>query len=79
MVRGGEGSDIGEARINLAAAIQVIGSVTTNIGCMAGVDVAFDALESILRHRKEITQMIEAMLKAAPPDTYPQQKVPGGG
>jgi acetyl-CoA acetyltransferase len=63
--------DIGEAKINLAAAIQVLSAVTVNIGCIAGADVAFDAVESVMAGRAEIETLIGAMRKLTPSDFPP--------
>jgi hypothetical protein len=43
-------------------------------GCIAGVDLAFDAVKTVLACRAPITQMVEAMRKAAPPHMYPPQE-----
>lgn len=66
-----------EPAMNLEAAIQVLSAVTSNIGCIAGADVAFDALKSVLAMREPITRMIEAMQKAPPfpfDEMFPPQR-----
>jgi len=68
--------DIGEAKINLAAAIQVLSAVTANIGCIAGADVAFDAVEAVMEGREELKTLIGAMRKLSPSDLPPPQEPP---
>jgi hypothetical protein len=68
------GQELAPPVINLAAAIQILSAVTANIGCVAGADVAYDAVKTVLATREQLTRMIEDMRKAFPPDYYPPQK-----
>ena len=69
----GIGEELADPVINLAAAIQIMSAVTANIGCIAGTDVAYDAVKTLLATRAVLTRMIETMLKAGPPDVFPPQ------
>jgi len=68
------GEELAPPVINLAAAIQILSAVTANIGCIAGEDVAYDAVKTVLATREQLTSMIEAVRKAVPSDFYPPQR-----
>jgi hypothetical protein len=68
------GEELAPPVINLAAAIQILSAVTANIGCIAGADVAYDALRSVMAGRAELETLIGAMRKLTPSDFYPPQR-----